>query len=214
MTLKHRPKAMLLIGPTGSGKTPFGLMLEKQGLDGMRCKHFDFGNELRCVASTQEPAYPFTREEHGFVVDVLEKGLLLENEHFYLAEKIFYNFCERIQFQIHDMLILNGMPRHEGQAKDVARIVDIRAVVELMCEPHVIHKRIQQNTGGDRHGRDDDHLHLIQKKVAIYHKRTVALVDHYTRHKCHLYRIEVGEFTTADEACEVFVTSYRDNRCF
>ncbi len=44
------PKAILLLGPTGSGKTPLGQALEKKGLAGRRCVHFDFGANLREIA--------------------------------------------------------------------------------------------------------------------------------------------------------------------
>jgi hypothetical protein len=46
---------MLLIGPTGVGKTPFGSCLEKNGFRGRRCLHFDFGHELRTVAQQEVP---------------------------------------------------------------------------------------------------------------------------------------------------------------
>ncbi|MCX7427258.1 MAG: hypothetical protein NTW96_16720 [Planctomycetia bacterium] len=44
-----RNDAMLLLGPTGSGKTPLGDLLERRGLGGRRCVHFDFGAHLRRI---------------------------------------------------------------------------------------------------------------------------------------------------------------------
>ena len=43
-------KAILLLGPTGSGKSPLGDELEANGLNGRRCLHFDFGRRLRRAA--------------------------------------------------------------------------------------------------------------------------------------------------------------------
>ena len=42
-------KAVLLVGPTGCGKSPLGQLLERLGLKGMRCLHFDFGKRLRKI---------------------------------------------------------------------------------------------------------------------------------------------------------------------
>jgi len=36
-------RAILLIGPTGSGKTPLGDWLQAYGFCGHRCHRFDFG---------------------------------------------------------------------------------------------------------------------------------------------------------------------------
>ena len=46
-----KPQAVVLLGPTGSGKTPLGEWLEAKGLGGRRCHHFDFGTRLRRVAT-------------------------------------------------------------------------------------------------------------------------------------------------------------------
>lgn len=207
-------RGILLIGPTGTGKTPFGEVLEQKGLNGMQCHHFDFGQELRRIAFMKQPEHAFTWDDHRFVVDVLEKGLLLEDEHFPLAEKIFQAFFERTHLQKQDVLALNGMPRHKGQARDISRIVELRAVVELVCSPDVIYKRIHQNTGGDRNGRQDDHLHLIEKKVDIYHKRTAPLIDYYAGRGCYLYRIDIGADMTSKETYEAFLKKYKENPCF
>jgi hypothetical protein len=40
-------KAILPLGPTGSGKTPLGDYLEERGLFGRRCVHFDFGEKFK-----------------------------------------------------------------------------------------------------------------------------------------------------------------------
>jgi hypothetical protein len=43
--------ALLLLGPTGAGKTPLGDWLEAHGLWGRPCHHFDFGANLRAVVA-------------------------------------------------------------------------------------------------------------------------------------------------------------------
>ncbi len=38
-----KQEAILFLGPTGSGKTPYGELIEWQGLGGRKCAHFYFG---------------------------------------------------------------------------------------------------------------------------------------------------------------------------
>lgn len=42
-----RYAAMVLLGPTGSGKTPLGHVFAARGFLNRRCAHFDFGENLR-----------------------------------------------------------------------------------------------------------------------------------------------------------------------
>src|SRR5512142_2512661 len=90
--------AVLLIGPTGSGKSPLGDILESRGFLGRRSHHLDFGSELRSVAAGIG-ASSYTQDEQDFILGVLERGLLLENEHFVLARKIIGLFLERARFR-------------------------------------------------------------------------------------------------------------------
>ena len=42
-----RHRALLLLGPTASGKTPLGKLIEERGLWDFRWVHFDFGAQMR-----------------------------------------------------------------------------------------------------------------------------------------------------------------------
>src|SRR4030067_2920961 len=114
--------AALLLGPTGAGKSPLGDALEVHGLFGRRCLHLDFGAELRSARSGGKGSAAYSPEELDFIHGVLERGLLLESEHFPLAKKIITLFFERKGYSQHDLLILNGIPRHVDQAKDIEEI--------------------------------------------------------------------------------------------
>ena len=191
--------AILLLGPTGSGKSPLGDMLESRGFLGKRCHHLDFGAELRSIASGIGASL-YTQEERDFILGVLEHGLLLENEHFSLAKKIIDLFLGRMRFRQKDVLVLNGIPRHAGQAKDVAAIATVHSLVVLDCSVDSVFQRLDENSGGDRTDRVDDHRHLVEKKLLIFAERTAPLIDHYTKEKSTIYRIEVNERTTAGSA--------------
>ena len=198
--------SILLLGPTGVGKSPLGDAIAQRGLLGRRCHHLDFGSELRAAAADRERSAAYSTEELDFIHGVLEKGLLLENEHFPLAVKIITLFLDRSNFSRgeRDILILNGIPRHEGQARDIAAIADIQALCVLDCSADVVLDRLKNNVGGDRAERLDDNRSLVEKKLDIFRQRTKPLVDHYKNLGCRIYRISVTSAMTADDACGVF----------
>ncbi len=198
------PHAILLLGPTGSGKTPLGEMLQARGLaDGRPCAHFDFGGRLRRIAAGLLKIDDLADADLEFIGDVLDQGALLEDEHFHIAEKILRAFIAE-QWQGRDpprrTIILNGLPRHVGQAGNVDRIVEVRAVVELSCTPETVLARLAANTGGDRTGRIDDDSARVLKKLKLYTSRTQPLLDHYRSLGAAGICLTVGPNTTAEDA--------------
>lgn len=191
--------ALLLLGPTGSGKSPLGKTLESTGFLGRRAHHLDFGSTLRSIVSSKE--HGFSREERSFLRGVLEKGLLLENERFAIARKIITAFLDRRGFRNRDLLVLNGIPRHVGQAQDISSLSRIIALVVLECSADAIFCRLQENRDDDRSGRQDDHEELVGKKIRIFYDRTTPLIDHYRSAGSSIYRIAVNERMSAQDAC-------------
>jgi len=192
--------ALLLLGPTGVGKSPLGDAIASKGLFGRRCHHLDFGAELRSALAIKERSGSYSAEELAFIHGVLERGLLLENEHFVLAKNIISLFLERAGFTGRDVLVLNGIPRHTGQARGIATIARIQAVVVLDCPADDVLFRIRDNVGGDRTGRADDHHDLIEKKLMLFRERTKPLIGHYEDGGNVVYRIGVSGGTSTDEA--------------
>ena len=191
MTMNHY-QALLLIGPTGSGKTPLGDFLERTGLWGRRCLHFDFGANLRRVAEGGIRAEAFAEDELAVVRESLAKGVLLEQEHFPIVEKILRDFAESNGLDDKHWLVLNGMPRHVGQAVDLERTVDVKAVIVLDCDEAVVHRRIHSNSGGDRHGRIDDSAEAITRRLALFDERTRPLLDHYRVKRVRIEAVKVS----------------------
>jgi len=200
--------AMLLIGPTGSGKTPFGEYLAAHGFEGRNCFHFDFGGNLRAAACGEYSELLSSRDA-DYIKNALEKGLLLENETFHIAAGLFRAFIQRGQITPADLIILNGLPRHVGQADDVGRLVRVCRLAFLDCAADVVRERISLNSGGDRTDRLDDSIDDIEKKLQIFRDRTIPLLDYYRTHGVPIERICVRRDDTATTMYEKLVATKR-----
>ena len=188
--------AILLIGPTGSGKSPLGDHLERAGFNGKPCFHFDFGSSLRRVARGEDGVTGLTDTDIEFVSTLLKGGALLEKEKFYIAERIMRYFALQTKIGIGHYLVLNGLPRHVEQAKDVDSMADVKYLINLHCTPEVVIKRIRMNTGGDRMGRIDDSPEEIQRKLQLFQNRTLPLLEHYKSHGTRVQSIDIHVETT------------------
>jgi len=190
--------AILLLGPTGVGKSPLGDYMARHGLLRRTCRHLDFGSELRGAITRPLSAF-YDTAELDFIHSVLERGLLLENEHFSLAEKIICRYLDRIGFVDNDVLVLNGIPRHTGQAFDIAVIATIHAIIVLDCSADDVVCRIRDNRGGDRTDRVDDDREMIVKKLSIFRERTAPLINYYAQQGCCVYRLTVSSDMTPSD---------------
>ncbi len=194
-TTSAKNRAILLLGPTGAGKTPLGKIIEQRGLWQTRCVHFDFGANLRDLVYRNQPSETIGRQDIDFLREVLDSGALLEDEHFPIAERILKSFLAARAADRQTYIVLNGLPRHVGQARAVDSILDVRAVVHLVCSSETVIERIRTNVGGDRSGRVDDDLQAVRNKLAIFNRRTATLLEHYDRQGARIVTLDV---TTAD----------------
>ena len=192
-----RRQAILLLGPTGSGKTPLGEMIAARGLKGRRCLHFDFGAELRRQAALGAGAGVLTPGETAFIRRVLETGALLEDDRFPLVIRILEAFLERGRPSADGWIVLNGIPRHAGQARDLERVIEVRRLVELVCDAASVMARIRGNTGGDRDARADDDPEGVRRRLRFYEERTRPLAVHYAAGGAAIRRIRVVPASTA-----------------
>ena len=190
-----RYSAVLLLGPTGSGKTPLGQLLERRGLWGLRCLHFDFGHELR--HSVRQDSLVLSDAERELVARMLRTGALMEDEHFPVALKIFQGFLNSHNADKRTLIILNGLPRHVGQAERMQEVVRMLAVISLECTPETVMQRISVNAGGDRAGRIDDSLAGVKRKLKLFKECTTPLIDYYGARHVGIITVEVGPTSTA-----------------
>ena len=193
--------AVLLVGPTGAGKTPYGKHVERHGwtAGGTRGRqpavHFDFGEQLReAVASgTADRAGALSAAQIGRVRRVLEEGSLLEDGDVDIVRGILQKFTQKHGLQAggDTVLLLNGMPRHSNQAKQIADLVSVDAVVSLDCSDATARARIVSNSGGDRAERVDDDAALVSKKLETFRRRTRPLLEYYAAHGARVAEVVV-----------------------
>lgn len=190
--------AVLLLGATGTGKTPLGEFLEARGLSRHRCVHFDFGACLRRAAAGPPTALLAPADiEH--IRRVLAGNALLADDQFPIARAILRDFVEQRGLRPCDRLILNGLPRHEGQARNLEPDVRVRLVVHLDADEATVRERIRLDTGGDRAARADDSDAEIGRKLATFQRVTAPLIDYYKGRQIPIWRVGVTAGMKPDE---------------
>jgi adenylate kinase len=201
LSLGARPwPSLLLVGPTGSGKTPLGDELESRGFLGRRCVHFDFGADLRAIAAAPESAGVLTVPETESVRVSLATGALFEDKDMPMIVKIVKRFAEARSLTPDSLLVLNGLPRHTRQAEGLAGVVAVERVVRLEASAAVIRERIRLDPGGDRSERIDDRIEAVERRLAVFRERTVPLVSYYRERGALVVEVPVTPSMTAAEA--------------
>ena len=195
----------LLVGPTGSGKTPLGDELEGRGFLGRRCVHFDFGANLRRLAAALEPEPGFTALELQSVRNSLATGALFEARDLPMIVNILRSFAARKRLTSDSLFILNGLPRYKKQAESLADVVAVERVVYLEAGAAVIRERIRLDPGGDRATRADDGLEAVERRLAAFCKRTVPLVSYYRERGALIVEIPVTPSMTAAQAYQALI---------
>ncbi|HUT32420.1 MAG TPA: nucleoside monophosphate kinase [Planctomycetota bacterium] len=193
-------RAALLLGPTGSGKSPVGAWLERRGA----FRHFDFGAELRAAAAGQRG---LPQDDAAFVRRLLATHALLPDERFPIAEALLDAFLRRAGFDPEcDVLVLNGLPRHAGQARALAQRVRVEHVIVLECDAEAAQARVarrRRGEGMDHAGRDDDAAEAVARKLALYASETEPLAAYYAAQPgVSLTRLRVGTDTREEDLAE------------
>ena len=198
--MSRKVEALLLLGPTGSGKSPLGDHLADVGLRGRRCYHFDFGANLRRVHSGAPSS--LTPSELDIVGSVLSTGRLLEASQFGIALNVLGDFLASDVREKDALVVLNGLPRHAQQAEGVSALVDVVGVIALQCDVDTVIQRVALNVGGDRTDRKDDAEAMVRQKLATYHARTAPLIDYYRTKGVNVTLIDVSLQTQIENSIE------------
>ena len=194
--LKPGPVALVLIGHSNAGKTPLGMAIE-QGWSKPSCRwfHFDFGHHLRRIWRREDDAGLSTAELA--YLESVKHGRLIDDRHFPIVEKILAGFLLVKGFKPDsDRLVLNGLPRHTGQASGLSTMgVRVSAVVHLSCSVDVAfeRKRAADARMGfeDRSQRNDNSFEIFCRRAATFEAETVPVLDFYANSGALLVEIPV-----------------------
>jgi adenylate kinase family enzyme len=204
-------RAIALIGHSNAGKTPLGETIRKRaGTGTRRFHHLDFGEHLRRIAAGTVDA-GLSADDSALVRSILD-GRLLDDRHFPVAAAIIDRFLERHRFDTTaDLLVLNGIPRHHGQARDLAdHGIDVVLLIYCACSPlaALSRKRLAEIGRGheDRSHRHDHDNQTFQRKIRSFERDTRPLLDHYRARGVEQVTIDVTAETTPDDAYE-FIAS-------
>jgi len=218
-------RSLLLLGPPGAGKSPFSQYLSHQRIGGFRFLSFDFGQELRDILNLgPEEARPgepgrrieisYNQEEITRLRQAVEKAVLFEEPDKELVRKILKNFLNRSRLSAADILVLNGLPRHQAQLAWLEGLARIVLAVNLDCSEETSIKRILANLGGERQGRSDDRPAMISQRYRLYVERTRPLIDFLEKQGIPVINLPVNEATRPEELLEKLGSSQAFNRIF
>jgi adenylate kinase len=206
MSSRARPwPSLLLVGPTGAGKSPLGEELARRGLGARRCVHFDFGANLRALAADRGASAWLSGAERATIAASLATGSLFEDRDMPMIVRIVERFAAGSAPGPDDILVLNGLPRHAGQAQALAGLLAVKVVVRFDASPDVIRERMRLDPGGDRAGRPDDSPAAIERRLLDYRARTLSLVGYYRELGVPLLDIAVTETMTAADMYEALI---------
>lgn len=196
----ERRRTMLLMGPTGSGKTPLGRLLEIRGFRGEKCRHFDFGERLR-TAAARGPEHPLNAEDIAVIRHSLATGALLGREDHQLAGKLLSVFIGEGPVGDGSMLVLNGFPRDVEQAGyiETQGAAGMELVVSLEASSEVVLDRIEHDPAGDRQGRVDDSAEAVLARLQTYVRRTRPVLEYYRERGTRIIAIKVLPGLTAED---------------
>jgi len=201
--------SVLLIGPTGSGKTPLGEELERRDFLGRRCLHFDFGANLRAAAAGRADDYGLTGPELEAIRRSLATGVLFEAGDMPMIVKILTGFAAMRRLDPASLLVLNGLPRHRDQAESLASVVAVERVISLEADAAVIAERIRRDPGLDRAARTDDGLGAVAGRLAVFRERTAPLLGFYRGRGVPVTSVQVSASMTAAAIYDATVRTVR-----
>ena len=192
MSVVGNMPALLLVGPTGSSKSPLGALLEKR----TGWAHFDFGHELRSIARGATD-HDLAEPEVEYIAKLLSNHEIFPDEEFDTVKRILESFLKKNGHA--PGVILNGLPRHVGQAKDLSRMVEIKKVAVLNCTPRDTAARVARRVQGETSDpavKSDDTHEAVLAKFSTFAEETIPLVDHYRNSNTDIIDVIVESGTT------------------
>lgn len=161
---------LILLGPPGAGKGTQALRISER----YDIPHISTGDMFRKLSTD-------TSELAQQVRDILASGQLVPDE--VVMEMV----RGRLQQpDCKDGFLLDGVPRTEGQADNLAAFLDQRGesldgVIELKVPEGILMERIRGRAHANGGSRSDDSDVVAKERIEIYHRETEPLVGYYAK---------------------------------
>lgn len=167
--MSQKWKSVLMFGPPGSGKGTQGKLLCMAG----NHYHFSSGDMFRSLD-------PDSKEGKLFFSYMKEGKLGPDN----LTIDIWKNYIEKLVAEAkynpdHQLLFLDGIPRTKLQTEMIEEFIEVKKIIllEIPNEDILVDRILKRAL---KEGREDDaNEDVIRERLAIYHKQTKAVLDHY-----------------------------------
>ncbi len=196
-------KSILLVGPTGAGKTPLGRVFEEKGFHGHKVHHFDFGEELRKISNGQTKV---NSELADLVRSILAEGRLLSRKEYYIFISTLKEFLNIRKYKEDDLIALNGFPRDLDQAQFIEDHMEMLCLVYLQVNTEVLYHRLKNDPAGDRKGRWDDTPQLVEKKLKWFYEKNLPLLEYYQKKGVKVLEIPVERDDTGESLYQKFIS--------
>lgn len=166
-------RAVLLIGPPGSGKGTLGKFLSSAG----NHFHLSSGDIFRGL-SLESPAGKLYHSYAG-------KGLLLPDE---VTIEIWHHFVLGLiatnrYFPKQQYLLLDGVPRTVEQGHLLDKYLDIHKIIFLQTKNQKALVERMQRRGIIEKRSDDQDPKVLEKRMEVYEKETKQLLNLYPKEK-------------------------------
>lgn len=183
-------RSILIFGAPGSGKGTLARFLSASPL----LYHLSSGEFFRGLSPSSEAGKIF----HSYA----DKGQLVPDE---VTMELWSKYVETLMAANrydprNQWLLLDGIPRTKSQADLIAQYADVRAVIVLDV-PHEeqLIARIAKRAAEEKRA-DDTSKEVIQKRLDVFKKETLAVLGGYSKEMIHHINAEQRPLEVARDA--------------
>ena len=169
--MPNRYKSILLFGAPGAGKGTQGKILGKiPGFFHLAC-----GEVFRSLDMTSDLGKQFLNfsSRGELVPDELTIQMWRQNMH---AQTVLSLYKPK-----QDLLVLDGIPRNVGQARELENSLDVFKVIHLRCNDENAMMQRMRKRALKENRMDDADDKVIRHRFEVYHKETLPVLEFYPK---------------------------------